>query len=678
METVRAEPEKPGLTTRTAIIAIITVVVAYFSIRFTKYNNAGFGLIPVWWGVLFFFTVWVAPKISPKLKLSLQESMFMMIVIWVSTYTASSGWNPEYNGYSFWVNGNGKMGYFRMFYELTNSPYKEAYTNWIPSFWAPKDTNVLNTALTGGPLDWGAWATPVLYWMLMFGIVYTVQYLWGLFIRKPLVEVERLSFPSFMTPRYLVNYVYMEDETTKRPTLLSRRHTLTKVFWAFFIVGIITRLPDFLVNFLPSVTPFFAFYEFHWELYTKDIFPGAEFFNGFMTGSLPGFLLLPVNTLMTFMWTGILLHLVYPTLGIRMGFLPYEPGSEVQYGLSTYGTLTGPFKHIFWAQEGVILGLGVWIIFTHRKHIINIFKAGFGNKEVPQGEGGISYRTLVYATLGLSALAIILLTVSGMPAPVSIFWMPLAVIGGYGLIRYQSESADWTPTMNYVFNWPLYDFGQALGYWGSVPANNEAAYRTMTLSYFGTTDHTGMVWVPSGVFPGYSGGIRARDSFIAIMIGIMGSAIVTLAFDIQFAHIWGLSSPTFQPQMAGGALASNTYGFVTSGAPEPFVPDPLERYWLMISGAIFAGAMGFLHVKLPWIPWSPAGFLLTIWWAWYWLAVLLALIIKVILLQVGGAKAHDLVLMPAVTGFIAGAGTSWFLAQVTLFSMRTLPGLMAG
>jgi hypothetical protein len=78
----------------------------------------------------------------------------------------------------------------------------------------------------------------------------------------------------------------------------------------------------------------------------------------------------------------------------------------------------------------------------------------------------------------------------------------------------------------------------------------------------------------------------------------------------------------------------------------------------VLLGVIIVGALSFLHARFLWFPFEPIGFIMgttfmSALWG-YWGPFLIAWVVKVLTLRIGGSKAYENYGIPIAAGFVAG------------------------
>jgi hypothetical protein len=103
----------------------------------------------------------------------------------------------------------------------------------------------------------------------------------------------------------------------------------------------------------------------------------------------------------------------------------------------------------------------------------------------------------------------------------------------------------------------------------------------------------------------------------------------------------------------------SSQGLLTNWLPSDWATLPgIERTPQLMAGFIIVGQLTFLHARFVWFPFEPMGFMLAIMLtsilAGYWFPFLIAWVVKVITLQIGGSNLYERTGMPVAGGILAG------------------------
>jgi hypothetical protein len=129
--------------------------------------------------------------------------------------------------------------------------------------------------------------------------------------------------------------------------------------------------------------------------------------------------------------------------------------------------------------------------------------------------------------------------------------------------------------------------------------------------------------------------------------------MLSIGYSQGMAHMPFYSSTTFVSDISYAANPASTWSGtspeVTSGGP--WIPNA-------IAGIIIIWTLTLLHARYPWFPLDPYGFLMTFsaraFSEGIWVMIVIAWILKVATLRVGGSKAYERLGLPVATGFLLG------------------------
>ncbi|RLE87625.1 MAG: hypothetical protein DRJ67_04305 [Thermoprotei archaeon] len=560
-------------------------------------------------------------------------------------------------------------------YAQMADPYKEIFRRVIPPFLAPKSPEALEAWWRGGPFILSEWLPAITFWTLWVIAIYGGSIFWSFFLRKPLIEVERLPFVGVLGHAYI--FRWYTEEVEGKPLLFNFRLRLTKLFWVGFIIGFILVFPDVIRFFLPGAAAGVELRYHYWDLkpMTWGILPGADTMIWITTPEIFMFMFAPLDMLFTYVVWHWIWAMIYPVVGITLGFLPAPAGPV---GWDYWGYTTGPFKFGYFNVYGVMFGLGIWALYTHRRHIINVFKAGLGiDKRLPQEEEGVPYKVVVIGGIIMYLLAVTLMSLAGAPAPwafIAIIWYILMM---YGWTRMMGEVQEFMGSVYHQMG-QAYDFGVAMGFWGPPPARNDTALISMMMwQALGSGGSRMSALAMHHHFKSYKVAYmlrtRARDIFIISLITLVMSAI-------SAEFIW----PWWMCKFGGhtgvkGYITYETWGLPTTWSYTYGTPPPItsaERWALTIGGIAFTFIVYMLRAKFTWFILNPVGIAATFIGTW-WATGLIALIVKYIVLKVGGSKAYEDFLVPLAAGVLAGYGINYIVTAWLAFFTIGIPEFLA-
>ena len=611
--------------------------------------------LPMIWYLILFHAL--------RLKISPQEMTLFTIVNFItggSMYVAY--------GLHYWTSVPLITWNYAMFiHGKIVDPYKDVFRSVFPSFLAPNAESQLNAFYYGGAFDFGVWAPSMIFWMAWAIALFGGGILWSFALRKPLIEVERLPFPGIM-PTVVLIREYYESGASGRPRLFDFSELSTKVLWIGFIIGCIMSVPIIVNAFLPSPWIWYIHqYEVNLIPITEGAFPGATFAGAvYVTDVFVG-QFIPLDMLATAVLWWFLCGVVYQTIGVRLGVLPYTPGSTG----TEFAWDTGPFKWMRFSHY-LSVGLGVWLIINYRHHIANIIKSGLGFSTGSQEEG-VSYRLVVLGGILAYIAIVILMCLGGAYAPFAIVIPLFYILYMFGWVRMMGEAQEFMPSVPF-YQLPAYDVGQALGGWGSRP--DPAALPSMMFYYsFGCGGARMSALAMHHFFKSYKLAYETRTPAKGVVVVGLLSIISTAVFG-YITWPWWYS-------LVGGYSRSRAIEYHIWNLPGPWnlsygTPPPIssaEEWGYMIGGIIFVMLVYTLRLRYTWFFINPVGMMaLPHWW---WPTWLIAFVIKYLVLKIGGARLHERYVIPFSAGFCAGYGAFVIVSAFIAFFTLAYPEFIA-
>jgi hypothetical protein len=668
--------KKSGLTKRMAVILVILALLAMVQTMFTQAftNWAGFREwipFPMIISIAFFYLLGRANK---SWKLSVQEYAVLFVGSFLIANTFTWGY---YMSGSYGPTALIGIGQVPAIWAATQEPFKSRVAMYIPSWIAPTSASALNGVWFGGAMDWGAWLPSIAFWSAFLILITIWQLCWGFFLRKPLVETERLAFPGIAVGAYLVAATKEEDG---KMDLFNFSRGWTKLFWAAFVLGFLLTFLDTLKYFVPSIpgSSYLGIWNVDLSPYTKDLLPGAYFFNQVRVTDILIFMFAPMDALLTIVVGWVALMVLYPTIAVRLGWVTYSPGMET--GTTGYQALsqnTGPFKYGLLVTIGVPIGMGLWMIWQNRAHFAEIFRAGFGTTSGPREEEGVSYRTVTYGAVITSIIILALMIVLGAPIQSAIVFLALELVFSYGQVRAMGDVHEYN-SFGYYMNWYRFDSGL----WGLPPVNSAAMFNSMFMYTAFDSSATRIQSYPAmhHTFKTYKVGqlndTSAKSMFDTVLLTIVPLAIFASAFSIWFFHNFGgISKLATVANAWAPGTADEAYRWTIT--TPIFNIGGLERYTLLIGGALLSIVIYIARMNFPWFFLNPSG-LIILGAAPYIgvFAAVIALAIKYVVLRVGGTKLFENSAVPFVVGFLVGYGVNAAIVGALATFMIGLPKIL--
>lgn len=525
-----------------------------------------------------------------------------------------------------------------------------------PWFFAPRPDIAQQIVAGGMPIPFVEWLPSILWWWMLLS-------LWALFmiglatvLRRQWVDVEKVPFPQTLMANELVKMASKEEASSG----FRNRKPLS--------FGILIGMAFGAILFMILTFPWFPDV-FGWRTNTCG-FGGTYVTAASPLASIMGFIMIEKNPLFVaalylaplvllfnaWFWSIVVIVLIQ--IAYAIGFyteLPTLDGcGRAWCGAQSlwYGQ---PFTLLAFGDIGLALGIFVSYFFINKGYIAGTVRAALrrGNTlETEKGEA-VSYRT-TYVILLVSFLAII---ISFMAASISllpsliIFLVTVLYVGFmqgrfYGLYGYMVPGGMFASPGFLKIVWPhapeprTMEWTVAMGF-VNQPAANAA--------YVGW-GHPFLALSSSYTLAGYTGtnprNVLKVTSIVAVLTPIL--ALLTL---LWASYAFGLN------RMPGRSFA---WSIIDRYSPEQIEKMPARDIWWpqALAGFIIAFALNYLHARFIWFPLEPMGLLIAVdhWTILMalWQSALIAWVIKILTMRVGGSKIYEEMGKPLASGFIIG------------------------
>jgi len=666
-----------GLTPRVLISIPIIVFLAVLTQLWTQN-------LTLWWAYLGWFPLptiiymvifVIITRIYPKFELSPQE--------WVCFFTINylcAGFWYTYQGISHSMGDLPSYTQLRVLWILGNEPYKSLLSNVVPGYMSPPvGSTALNAYFLGAKtMDWAAWMPHIGYWTVFLILITLMGFFWVSWLYKPLIEVQKLTYPAILPSIQLIeNYTQKED---KKRRLFNIK--LSRLFWIGFPLGFLLHLPDFLRFWLPAIPPGeeIRVHVIDLSPFTRGALPGAGFFGYFIPAEWPLYYMVPMDFLFSALVFYLVFAIIYPVVGIRSGILSYEPGRETNFGY--YGVNEGPIKFNLLTGWGVALGLGLWVIYSNRSHFMGILRSVYSGAKGSEtfGTPGIAYRSLGISTLLITLAFIIFLVGSAVPPLVAVAMVVTIILYHYGWTRFVGDIYEfWGSDMWWRYFY--YDAGAISGAWPATPPApvTQASFNTMLLGSATGLERTCVIGNPANFFNLYKLGSALNTSPWDVLKTATITSIIVAIIATPLTIWWctfmgGRNNLGVMPRdtWAGGAV----YAFLGGTPWPPSTPNPLERYGLVFGGIILVFIVYMLRARYPWFILNPTGWMCLPTMTWMWMNVLGMLIIKYLILKIGGARLFERG-VPLAVGILTGYGVAYATTSFTAWILLGVPAASA-
>lgn len=645
---------------KTWIVALAIILPPIFYILNLVIMSWGMGWIypailplPMLWNLLILY---LFSRISKSFKLSQQDLTLLFMILWLSAGSMYASYGMYYWPPSELLVG-GSMDY-AIRGLAAGDPYSSVWQANLAPILAPKDSAVVKAFWYGGAFDFAAWLGPIIFWILWALAIYLGMTFMGYTLRKPLVEIERLPFPGVASTIYLLKYY--TTETDGKPLMFNFKLNISKLFWIGVIVGIIFSIPGQIANLMPMYSGANALVAYPVDLsILSGVLPGAVlggtiYITDIMVGQF-----VPMDALATAVLYWFVFGVLFQTTSVRVGWMPIGGPP--------------PFLWDTFAWLGIVPGLGVYVIWKYRDHLYNIFAKGLKGER--EEDDGVSYSLIAWGSIGTYLLQVVLFAIIGTPIIMAILIPLLYTVFMYGWTRQACEIDEFLPDTS-TYAPIIFSTGTFLGQWGPPPSPSSAAFNTILLYHAygcgvdGDAGRMSAFQMPH-FFKSYKLAYETNTKSSDVMVIGLITMISTIIF-AYFTWPWfmtrfGGSSTIYQLEHAD--LDDNILPW-TYGTP-PSRPTIPEAWTYFIVGIITVFIIYYLRAKFVWFFINPIGTAMLPggWWPTW----LIALVIKYVVLKIGGSKFFEEKWIPFVVGFIAGFAALYIFGAAIVFFGTALP-----
>lgn len=518
--------------------------------------------------------------------------------------------------------------------------WEPTYFQYIPSWFAPTDMASVEGYFRGGAsVLWARWAIPLSAWSSYLIALSLASLFAVVIVRRQWITNERLTFPLAQVPLETVQTL-PDGAAGRLPT------------GSLFRVGLAVPIAFGLVNGL------------------------SRYFPSIPSLPLVGPVLVP--HVITGPWAGvgdIILDIDFPLIALAY-LIPKELSfscwffwfvrvaltvSAIAAGaapLVPEGWSTSAFPAPYHQGGGAVLALGVWVLWSGRRHLLRAVRIAFGieGNESDAGEP-MTYR---WALLGFAlciGYLVCFCTMMGVRPLVGLAIMALIV--------------------SYYVMWARLRAETGLGFLAFPMRPNIAMLMPFGSAVYRPSELLALLSLRWSYSPGFgvtldvctgnsletlkiadSARITSRPLFRAILAGFLLSlgigiyVVMTGMYHYGFSNIRAASSGWLGSQLR----YMGDYIYETIGTPTP--PDP-NGVIAIGAGAVVAIVLSLLRMRLWWWPLHPAGYLAANCWGmhWYWMPLFIGWLWKTLTIRYGGLRLYRS-LVPLAIGLLMGAMVS--------------------
>jgi hypothetical protein len=565
-----------------------------------------------------------------------------------------------------------------------------------------------NSWMYGGPVDWSAWLpSRIVSIVTVLPLMLSYVFLSGIW-RRMWIDIEALPYPFATANSAIINMAY---EKTEKGT--PRIFTNTYL-WIGLVVGIILMIPLWGPILLPqlglqTLTNNFYYPVNSLQLTTQDNnlgLPNTQLDLNLQPWYVAAGMLVPTTTLLSYIVGTLITGYFLAALPVWMGI--WEPFSNPGNGGDPsiyWRTYTGPMMQAWtnvwgarmWMAVGAMVGLVYYPLWIHRTEVWDSLKSifGKGSPEVEKREP-MRYRYM-WAGYIICVLLYVFMwdyrTYGGQQWPwqvwpAGIIWV--VATGWMFMISQARIEAEMGLVINPI-NCNLFMMNWATNIQCWLFADNTSPFFINDLQQRYLILSSDVAWHDSVVNAapfayllhyfkiGSLNGVRAKHIFIGVIIATIVGAIVVPFASLQFWCMFGatrLKEYAYSGSPGNWFQRGSTYACITLvgnyyRGGSLAAPAPLE--WIQVAvAAVAISCVYILRARFAGFPLNAAGVALGFMWVpdlFLWAAIV-AYILKLIVLRVGGLKLYEGKILPLCIGIAASDGV---MTLVTNMYYSSLP-----
>jgi len=630
--------------------------------------------------ILVLFIASILGKANPKLRLSATTLMIITYALAINSgkdYYLSAAIGANLIDCTI---GSGFTAYMPLMVWPTGAA--ENLAPYMPDWLIPKDVSAAQSYFSGsGSVSWAAFTSPIISWSIMY-ISYAIFGLTLLFffLGPHFAEVERLVFPMTIPFVFAANEVLRKDNYGG---LFSLKETRLKAFWGAAIIGIILNAPFVIGQLFPAIPlggmagggygQWPLLFQ-NWYPVLNEILPGAAINTTITMTYIFVTALMPISFIVTMLASLFLFRWIYPVVAIRAGLVPSGANPAVSM----------PFPVQYFAEPGMVIGLGIIILWRIRGRIIRAIKTFKGEKYEVYG---ISMKIAI-SLLIISGLVFLgLWAAAGVPLSMLIIWAIinlLHTVGGAKIFaEYQNlNGCCFCPQHNNM----LFAVGSGLGLWSATPPNpgNSALIMTMMLPSLSTCagpfEGNSVITPQQYAYPyGAGRGIKAdlRKAFFAMMTILIVVFPFAFTYNVWFNNHVGLAN-TGDASMGVFLFQPPNWQLWSGVQSLSGIPLSPEQFWgVVIAGAFVSIIIEALRAYFPWFAISTVAVISGMTQTWWigWVNGLIALVIKYSLTKVLGPRRAYEMIVPILAGIMCGFIMGYIIVGIVITTTVSIPNI---
>jgi hypothetical protein len=564
-------------------------------------------------------------------------------------------------------------GYFQHIYaaKIWGEPYLSETLQWAPSFWAPKNPDWVGyvTYNTGGPFPIVEWMPYILTHIFWFSVYLLSMIFLGAILQRIFIKTNPLRWPYATMATTLINMT------------ATRNIFRNKWLWIGILTGFLVHYMQWghfafpeIISMEPINRPMVDI-----QHYTYDLLPNNAIVLIFEPWQIGVGNLLANDVLISLFIFSLILWAIYPPIawwtGItgKTGYVQWPAYNGGWW--YAYGNWGGVNLVMQWGYLSLViggaLGLLIWTIYIGRKELIASFKSS------SKKEDGVPGPILWLGFIACTLITVAFLTISG-----SEWWLSLFVVLG-SLLWYFMMTWVLGETGGLFGNATLvgweFVYNPAVSLWTSGGLTPQQGWAAIQFAQIGTGSmNTGpdpIALTLEDFRIGESFKTRNKDVLIA---AILGALLCTATY--FFGYLYGVYATGAQSlgQWYGRWANEHNGGWLINQLHIPFTTDSVVYFgpenkvmnvnmytWFAIGAAIVL-LMFFVRMRAPGAWWAlhPVAWITALLWPHWLFPSVLALLLKWIIMRVGGAPAYEQKLVPLSVGWIVSYGLNNFVSNM--------------
>jgi len=509
--------------------------------------------------------------------------------------------------------------------------WQEDFLNYIPNWFGPRDSSVIDAFYTGG---WGGipareWIKPLLIWCVFALVLYFVLLCICAMIRKQWVERERLTFRILETP------LAMAGEPKAGHGLNS--FFRNKMTWIGFSIPILVQLSVGLHHHFPSF-PSLKIMHIRLEQHlTEKPWNAIEYFHISVMYSIIGIAYMVPASVSLSCWFFYLLRKAENVFAAAMGWRGGETGGILARFPDINDQAVGAFFALFF--------LSLWMM---RRHLWEVLKGAFKRSNVTPSDAekeAMSHSTAVFGFILGTAFLIFWTWMAGLSPIWAFAFFGIFFIFQTVLSRIRAESG-----MAWLFL-PETPGNVMVLFTGTVKLGVQNLTILSSLK-FHTFDQNGYIMPfqleALKISDAYK--VKGRHLTIAMFAGIILYIGISSWSSLNIYYKYGANASE-QWRIESGRWA---FDELERWISNPRLASPSALFF-MGTGALFYIFLAFMRLRFLWWPFHPIGYAVanTFTMQYLWSPFFFGWLAKVIALKSGGIKSYRR-FVPFFLGLIMG------------------------